>query len=250
MSQPMTVSSLKSLVRFPFQGPDAKNRLVVGSALTLAGFFIPVIPNIITFGYSLRILRQTTQGEEPTLSAWDNWGQLFVDGLRALVVILAYTLPGIIVLVGGYGLYIASILAASASTGASRGGDAAALAALAPLGGMVVMFFALFVGMLLLYLGYAALSVAGPHFALKDQVAAAFRVREWWAVLRANWLGFAVAWVVVAGLAYVLTIVTMLLWYSCVLCCLVPFVAAPLGFYVQLLVVALFGQAYHEGAAA
>jgi hypothetical protein len=247
MSQTLTTASLKALFRFPFQGRDWKNRFLIGAGLNLASFFIPILPSIFVTGYSVEITRRAVAGEEPELPAWDDWGRLAIDGLRAWLVGLVYLLPGTLVLVAGMFAYFAGILAVPILS-ESASPDAAGLAGLLTLGSMGVFFLSLSVGMLLLFLGAIPLPAAIAHFVLKDEVAAGFRVRQWWPILRANALGYVVAWVVALGLYTVLAQALTIAYYTMVLCCLIPFLAAPVGFYLGLVGAALFGRTYHEGA--
>ena len=84
------------------------------------------------------------------------------------------------------------------------------------------------------------------HFVAKDRVAAAFQIREWWALLRVNKIGYFTAWVVTLGLISVAAIALNFVYYTVVLCCLVPLLAAPVSFYLLLVTAALFGQTYWE----
>jgi hypothetical protein len=169
-----------------------------------------------------------------------------------MLVGLVYLLPGILVLLGGVTLYFASIfswpLLASA---AERGGDGqvALLLSISILGSMAIMMLSMLLGSLLILLGLIPLPVVTAHFALQDKVAAAFRIREWWPLLRANKLGYFAAWVVVFGLMSVLYFAFAMAYYTLILCCLVPLLAAPVSFYVTLIGAVLFGQTYRESMA-
>jgi hypothetical protein len=77
----------------------------------------------------------------------------------------------------------------------------------------------------------------------------AFAVRQWWRILKADRLGYFIAWVIVAGLMGVLYLGVMLGYYTLVLCFLIPFVVAPVGLYVALVGAALFGGTYRENVA-
>jgi hypothetical protein len=252
MSEIAATSALKPLLKFPFQGPDWRNRFLLGTALTLAGFFIPLLPLVFVYGYTAAIMRQTIQGQELELPAWGDWGKLGLDGLRLAVVSLAYTLPGILVLSAGWFLYmIASFAFPLLMSGAgSRGGEGmAALAALAMFGSVAIFLLSLFLGFILILLALIPLPAAMAHFVAQDKVAAAFRVREWWPLLKANRSGYFAAWVVVFGLITILNFAVVLAYYSIVLCCLIPFLAAPVSFYVSVVALAMFGQTYRESQA-
>ena len=249
MSEITATSALKPLLKFPFQGPDWRNRFLIGSAVTLAGFFVPLLPAIFVSGYTVAIMRRAIQGQDLELPAWNDWGKLGVDGLRLAVVSLAYTLPGILVLSGGWVLYmIASFAFPLLMSGAGgRGNDGMVmLGVLAMFGSLAILLLSMFLGFILILLALIPLPAAMAHFVAQDKVAAGFRVREWWPLLRANRSGYFAAWVVVFGLITILNFAIALAYYSVVLCCLIPFLAAPVSFYVSAIALALFGQTYRE----
>ena len=247
MSEGLSVSVLKSIFRFPFRGPGWQGRFLMGSVFILASFLIPVLPLLFVAGYGLAITRRAIRGETLDLPAWQDWGRLAMDGLRGGVVSLVYLLPGTLVMGGGMVVYFAAVfgLAATESFAGRYGGPEPMLIFLA----MAIMFLATAVGLLLQLLGAIPLPVAMVHFVRRDRVAAAFYVREWWPLLWANALGWLVTWVVIAGLWVVVYLGLMVAYYTICLCCLVPFLSAPLLFYVWLVAAALLGQTYRESAA-
>lgn len=243
VTETMTTTSLRALLKFPLQGRDWQNRFLIGSGLSLAGSFIPILPGIVIGGYALEVARRAAAGEELELPPWSDWGRLFVDGLRASLVSLVFLLPGALVLGLGWVAYMAGMFAIPLSEGS--GTD---VGVLLMFGGLTVFFLSLAAGMLLLLLGAIPLPAALAHVAARGQVAAGFRVREWWPILRANALGYVVAWVVAFGLWTILSQVLTIAYYTIVLCCLVPILAAPVGFYLTAVGAALFGRTYREGA--
>jgi hypothetical protein len=252
MPETVAITPLKTLFKFPFQGSNWRNNFIIGAALTLANSILPLVPMIFVYGYALQIMRRTIEGQDLELPPWDDWGKLAVDGLRLMLVGLVYLLPGILVLLGGFTLYFASIfswpLLASA---AERGGDGqvALLLSISIFGSIAIMMLSMLLGSLLILLGLIPLPVVTAHLALQDKVAAAFRVREWWPLLRANKLGYFAAWVVVFGLMSILYFAFAMAYYTLVLCCLIPLLAAPVSFYVTLIGAVLFGQTYRESMA-
>ena len=91
--------------------------------------------------------------------------------------------------------------------------------------------------------------VAMMHTVAKDDFSAAFRVREWWPILRANLTGFLLSYVIVMGVWFAMTFVVQFLYLTIVLCCLVPFAFSVLIAYVLLVSNALFALAYRDGVA-
>ncbi|NIV29339.1 MAG: DUF4013 domain-containing protein [Anaerolineae bacterium] len=249
MSDTMSILSLKKLFRFPFEAPGWQSRFLVGTVLILANYVIPIVPAIFVAGYALRVMRQTLAGQDPELPAWDDWGQLTKDGLRAMLVTLVYTLPGLLVFVGGMAIYFFGNLGLPLATSTSSNPDEmmAALPAIV-LGSMAILFASMLIGMLLSLLGAIAMPAATAHFVAQEEVMAAFRVRQWWRILWADKLGYFISWVVIAGLFGVLYSGVMLAYYTIILCCLIPILTAPLSLYLLLVGSALFGETYRESA--
>jgi hypothetical protein len=194
-------------------------------------------------------MRQAIKGQDLTLPAWNDWNRLLLDGLRGTAVSLVYLLPGLLIFLGGMGIYFATSFALPLMIGAAEqsGEEAMALPIMLMFFfGFGVLMLSMFLGMLLMFLGALPLPMATAHMIAHEKLGAAFRLREWWNLLRANWLGYGISLVIVAGLAMVLYTAITLLYYSVVLCCLVPFVTAPIGFYLSLVSAATFGQTYRE----
>lgn len=250
MSEALSTASLKRLVRFPFQDAKWASRFLIGTLLTLANYIIPIVPGIFVSGYVLRVMRQTVTGREPTLPTWDDWGGMFKDGLGAMVVGLVYFFPALLVLIGGTVLYFVGTLYVpfTASTSAQPD-EALMLLPMLTLGSMAIMFLSMFLGTLFSLLGAVAAPVALGHFVAQGKLKAAFRVRQWWRIMKADKLGYFVTWVVMVGLIGMVYIGFMLAYSTLVLCCLLPILMAPFGLYIMLVGSALFGQTYRESQA-
>jgi hypothetical protein len=88
---------------------------------------------------------------------------------------------------------------------------------------------------------------ASAHMVAMDSFAAAFRVSEWWPVLRANLVGFIISWLLTMAFSYIVALAYQLLTITVVLCCLAPVVSFLATFYQSLIIYALFAIAYREG---
>jgi hypothetical protein len=66
-------------------------KIGIGMAISLASFLIIPIPLLV--GYLVGITRNVKKGVERPLPEWDDFGQLFKDGLAVIVGQLVYTLP-------------------------------------------------------------------------------------------------------------------------------------------------------------
>jgi len=248
MSEVITTTSLKTLFKFPLQGPNWQSRFLIGAALTFANFLVPIVPTIFVSGYVLQLMRRAIKGEELALPEWDNWGRLATDGLRMMLIGLVYLLPGMLVFWGGMIFYLIGAVVLP-MLAAGEGHRATVVLPLLVMFNMGIMFLSMMLGSILTLLGAIPLPVATAHFVAQDKVAAAFRLREWWPLLRVNKLGYFISWVIVAGLGAILYFVLMIAYYSLVLCCLIPLLSAPIGFYLSLVGTALFGQTYRESLA-
>jgi hypothetical protein len=84
---------------FVFEDDQWVTKLLIAAGITLLGtilFFLvipPILAAIVLNGYGLWIVRRVIRGESPVLPDWDDWGQLFVDGLMVAIIELVYALP-------------------------------------------------------------------------------------------------------------------------------------------------------------
>jgi len=125
--------------------------------------------------------------------------------------------------------------------------DSAPLTALVPLVGMVSWLGGFGLGMVLMLIGLAFLPVAVGHVIATDQFSAAFRVREWWPIFRANLSGYVITYVLMFGFWMVLSFAIQILYFTIIFCCLLPFVMAFIMMYFMIIASILFAQAYRVG---
>lgn len=67
--------------------------LIIGSVLTLLNFLI--LPGLIVTGYLLQVMKESASGET-SAPEFDNWDDLLIDGLKGLVVTIAYGFVAIV----------------------------------------------------------------------------------------------------------------------------------------------------------
>ncbi|MCK6626441.1 MAG: DUF4013 domain-containing protein [Anaerolineae bacterium] len=242
-----TTDDLQVLAKFPFTDPRWKNKFLIGGLLHLAGYVIPLIPVMFVYGYCAQMMRQIiVEKRDPFMPEWDNWEKLLQDGLKITGVGLIYSLPGLILFCGGYGLFFVTVIGAGvASESVPR--DSAPLTALAPLVGMVSWLGGFGLGMVLMLVGLMFLPVAVGHVVATDQFSAAFRVREWWPIFRANLSGYVITYVLMFGFWMVLSFAIQILYFTVIFCCLLPFVMAFIMMYLMIIASILFAQAYRTG---
>ncbi|MFO7919096.1 MAG: DUF4013 domain-containing protein [Anaerolineae bacterium] len=108
---------------FTYMFDDEKwvEKLVIGGLLVLASI-IPVVnlfTGLVVVGYTLRILRRVSRGEELPLPQWDDWGGDWVRGLMVALGSLIYALP--ILILTGFSSVIGAIGGYEASGRAMEG---------------------------------------------------------------------------------------------------------------------------------
>ena len=247
MPQSFTTAALQTLLTYPFKAPDWKNKFLTGSLVMLAGYIIPIVPGIFLYGYLVKIMRRIiVEGGEPFLPEWDDWDKLFKDGLMLGGVGFIYTLPMLLLLLMGYGLFFMAIFIPLILAEASNEPPSDILA-LTSVGGSLggIVFFGL--GMILALITFAFLPVAIGHVLATDEFAAAFRLAELWAIFRANLAGFLVAYALLLGFGIVLSVFLQLLFLTIIFCCIYPIALAPLTVYIMIIWSVLFAQAYRDG---
>lgn len=246
MTNSYTSDDLIALAKFPFNDPDWQRKLLIGSLLTLAGFVVPIIPLLFVYGYALQIMQRIiVEKGAPYLPEWDDWGKLFSDGLKLLGVGFIYTLPALVLFCGGLSIHFISVFSLAAVP-QEAGPDSPAV--LLPFVGMGVFFITYGVGMILMLLLGAVLPAAIGHMIAANDFAAAFRVREWWPIFKANLAGYLIAYALLFGAWMALSFAMQILYLTLILCCLVPFLIGGASMYLTVIGSVLFGQAYRTGA--
>ena len=226
---------LSDALHYPLDSDDWLRTILIGGLLSVLSVLVLPIP--LLQGYYVRVLRGTTRGDA-TPPAFDEWGDLFVDGLKligvniavSLVVVVAMFVVGIVT---GFGSAIGSGAGPVVGTGSNGG-----LSGLGGLGGLltVVAFFA-FVAFALL-LGYVAPAMFA-NFAREDSMAAAFDVST--VLAAATTADYLIAWVLAVVVALVLGTIASLLG--------IVVVGIFALFYVQVVTYYLFGRGFADGLA-
>jgi len=77
-----------------YPGSDLNKVLILG-ILNLISFLI--IPVFLVVGYNLRVLKATIAGFDE-LPEFDEWGEMFIDGVKVFVVTIAYMIIPLIII--------------------------------------------------------------------------------------------------------------------------------------------------------
>jgi hypothetical protein len=191
--------------------------LILGGLITLVGwiFTLPVV-----YGYAVIVTRNVIAGNPQPLPEWDNWGEKWLEGIKAWVVSLVCALPIIIVAV----LFSipGSILNATSKSGTSGLGTLLSL-----VGGCLNFFLGILV--------YLILPVAIGRYATTGSIGNALQFGTIFATVRQN----ISTYIIVALLSYFA--VGLISGLGLILCFVGVFFTAFYGVLVQY---HLYGQAY------
>jgi hypothetical protein len=242
--QPFSTRNIEQLITYPFKDPRWQGKLLFAFLAVIAGFFIPVLPWLVSLGYMAQVIRlaASTPGLPDALPEWDDFGQIVKDGLRLLGVMAIYFLPAIVFFFAAYAAMIAGTFAASFG----RYGMYSSYRVFPPLLPMLGFFFLFGLSMLFSVLVSFFAPAVIAHTAVKQRFSAAFDFKEWWQIFRANWKAFLIALVLTLGITYALTFAYQVLVFTIVLICLMPFMLAAISTYLIPISGALFGAAYRE----
>jgi hypothetical protein len=172
---------IQEALEYPRTGDNWTRTVLIGGILSLLG--VLVVPTILVLGYLVRVLERTMRGDDhpPT---FDEWGDLFVDGLKAAAITFAYGLvpAAVAAAVVAGGILSFSVVGGSGAGSATAGGVGVAVVIVGSL-----LAFAL--GLLAVYVVPAAIAA----FAETDRIGSAFSIADLRPVLTSG--TYATAWV-------------------------------------------------------
>lgn len=230
--------NIEQILTFPFKETESRKNFLIGTLVYFASFIIPILPLIFVMGYTARIMRQVFNSEAPHMPAWDDWESMFKDGLYLFGVRIVYTLPLLIIILPLYFAMMFMPLWLNSNSGSSD--------ALAFLPFLIFGIAMIFIFPISLALGII-LPAAEVHTIINSDFAAGFRIREWWQIFRANWVGFLLAYLISMVASFALTFIVQIAMITIVLICILPFIMPAITAYLSFVMYAAFAQAYKDG---
>jgi hypothetical protein len=239
-----SLSNLKNFLIYPFKDQKSGTKILIGSLLVFGSLIIPILPILFVLGYIIHISKRIIDGDgQLSLPEWDNWSEYLRDGFKWFAVVMIFSIPLIIVFTTGYFIYMLSFLGLAFI---EENSSALILSVIIPFFGMGVLFLTIFIGIFLAIIESLFLPASLMHVVHTGKFSAAFKVGQWWPILKKNILGFIVAIIFLFGFYYFLMMVFSALYMSIILCFILPLAMAPLSFLMGLWTIPLFAQAYRE----
>ncbi|NOX62100.1 MAG: DUF4013 domain-containing protein [Chloroflexi bacterium] len=95
---------------YVFEDEKWIEKVLIAALITFVGVFFsftmfaPLIASALLLGYSVEIVSRVRARNPNPLPEWDDWGRLFVDGVKLMLLYLIYAVPAIILLSPGAAL--------------------------------------------------------------------------------------------------------------------------------------------------
>jgi hypothetical protein len=81
----------------------------------------------------------------------------------------------------------------------------------------------------------------------KGTIKSAFQIKTWFKIFRKSFINFFIAFIFLFGLSQFALYMSYGLYYTIILSLIIPFLYAILGFYLTIIAMPIFAQAYREG---
>ena len=78
---------------YPFRDPAWIKKVLIGAVLLI----IPIFGILTLVGYGMQIMRNVVSGSDETLPEWADIGTYFVDGVKAFIVGLFWSIPALLI---------------------------------------------------------------------------------------------------------------------------------------------------------
>ncbi len=230
---------LNQLFTFPFKDAEARRHFLIGCLVSLSAFIIPILPYFVLYGYAIRIAKQVMKDESPRMVAWDDWEGMLKDGAKVFGIRIIYSIPILILLFPLFiSMFVMPVLLSTASS--------SEMEVFIPI--FMLIFFGVMCVMIPISIPLAVvIPAAEMYVADTDEFAAGFRIRDWWAILRANISGFIAAFAIYYVSSMVLGLAIQIVGMTMIFACLLPFLLPAITMYSLLIMYTTIAQAYKVG---
>ena len=222
MDKTFNTLGLQTLLGFPFKDKRGVSKFLIAALfLIFSGFLVPAL---FLIGWFMRVAKNVMVTKSlGDLPEWDEWGHMILDGLKLVAVVLIYFLPIMVLFPISLALGFIPVVGWIS-------------------GGILSWLTYLFAVALTVFVIPALLNMID-----KGSFGAAFHFKEWWENLKANFVGYLVVYLIVAGVYALLAVILGIVFSTVILLCLVPFVIIGVVLYISIISYAVLGQVWVEG---
>lgn len=175
---------------YMFEDKDWIVKILIGGAIIFLGaifswvLLIPLIAALaIVFGYMLAVLRNVYDGSPMPLPKWENFGELFTRGIKAVIGLFIWSLPAVVLFICAY---VPIIMAGAANNGDTSSAGSGILG----LVGTCIMCVAIVVAVAISLFVYAPLT----NFAISNQINTFWDFGGNWKFIQVNLGNYVIAW--------------------------------------------------------
>jgi hypothetical protein len=179
-------------VKFPTKDTEWIIKVLIGGIIAL----IPIV-NFLAFGYYLKVMKGAIEGN-PAMPKWEDWGGLFINGLKVFIIELVYMIIPLLVI----GISVGGAVLTALSGGAMEQ-DLFMGAMATAIGGALI-------GILLVILFGLLVPMAVAMFAKEGSIGAAFRVGEVLSRIKSVLGDYITVYIVLILLVFILGILTQI----------------------------------------
>lgn len=170
-------------IKFPSKDAEWLLKVLIGGIIAI----IPIV-NLIASGYLLKVMKGAMDGK-PGMPKWDDWENLFMNGLMAAIIVLIYMIIPILILLVSAGSIVAAVL--TGNTEMILGAIAGAM------GGVLIgLLLALIIGFLI--------PMALSMYSRENSFGAALRVGEVISRIKTVFQDYLIVYIVVIALLFIL----------------------------------------------
>ena len=182
-----------------FEDKDWTSKAIVGGLLAL----IPILGFAVA-GYEVRVMRNVSRGEATPMPAWDDIGQMFMEGLWLGLARIILGLPAALLILGPFvSFYFLIFFGAVFANGANSRDVEQAVSTLVPVG-LLASSLCCGLGILYSFLLGALFPAVAANYARRGTFASCFNIGEVAGFIRRNPSNYLMVWLTgfLAGLIY------------------------------------------------
>jgi len=209
-------------IKYPTNDNEWIKKILIGGILLL----VPIL-NFVCTGYYLKVIKGSIEGRN-NMPEWDDWGDLFINGITSLIITLAYSIIPIIL--------ISIIILIVSSSGLVLAG----LFESESMGIFTILFILIgsLIGFAILFIVNLIIPMSLAMFANEWSFGDAFKIREIISRIKSVFIEYVIAIIVI----YILLLLVFIVAW-------IPFIGWAALFYVMVVTGKIYGKAFANSTA-